>query len=274
MPTFFNGIGEPLGDTLVTAKPLITSGLIWYVDSSIGVNDVSPRGLSSTEPLATLAQAVTNASNGDTIVLLDGHTETLGAGGVTVSKNLIIVGSGSSGGLPTVKLTPFGEDVVALTVSGAAVQLRNIWFEERTVDSTVNSTIVVSGANFQMIGCYCQQGQYDYASLELAAGADRARIVNTTFISTATSLTAQANAAMISSAALTDLDMDGVVFSNGTHGFSGAYACNLTAAAVTRLRAQSLSLLLSANMALHASTIGHVNVQTSTGNGHVFWAGV
>lgn len=273
MPTFFGGIGESTGDTLATAEPLITSGNIWFVLSTTGVNDVSPRGLSRTEPLATLAQAITNSSNGDIIVLLDGHTETIATGGITISKNLVILGSGSSGGLPTVKLTPFGEDAVMFTISGAAVQLRNIWIEERTVDSTTNSTIVVTGANFQMIGCYCQSGQYDYASLELASGADRARIVNTTFISTATSLTAQPNYGMIVSAAISDLDLDGVVLSNGTSGFSSAYALSV-GAAITRLRAQSLSLLLSANATIHASSIGHVNVQTSTGNGHVVWAGV
>ncbi len=274
MPTFFNGIGETTGDTLATAEPLITSGNIWFVYSTTGVNDVSPRGLSRTEPLATLAQAITNSSNGDIIVLLDGHTETIATGGLTISKNLIIVGSGSSSGLPTVKLTPFGEDAVMFTISGAAVQLRNIWFEERTVDSTTNATISVTGANFQMIGCYCQLGQYDYATLSLGSGADRARLVNTTFISTATSLTAQPDTGLVVAAAISDLDIDGCVFSNGTHGFSSAYALTASAAAITRLRAQSLSMLLSANATFHTSTIGHVNVQTSTGNGHVLWTGV
>ena len=274
MPTFFNGIGESTGDTLATAEPLITSGAIWYVRSTTGVDAATPRGLSSTEPLATLGQAVTNASNGDTIVLLDGHTETVGTTGVTISKNLVIVASGSSSGLPTVKLTPFAEDASMLTISGAAVQLRNIWIEERTVASTTNPTIAVTGANFQMIGCYCQLGSLDYASLGLGSGADRARIVNTTFISTATALTAQPITAMVVSAAITDLDMDGVVFSNGSHGFSSAYAFTASAAAITRLRAQSLSMLLSANATIHTSTIGHVNVQTSTGNGHVLWTGV
>lgn len=272
MPTFFNGIGESAGDTLATAEPLITSGNVWYVLSTIGGDASSPRGLSATEPLATLAQAVTNSSNNDIICLLDGHTETLGTGGVTISKNLVIVGSGSSSGLPTVKLTPFGEDAVALNVSGAAVQFRNIWFEERTVAAS-NATIYVTGTNFQMIGCYCQLGQHDYATVELASGADRSRFVNTTFISTATSLTAQPVRAFYSNAALTNMDLDGVVLSAGTHGFSSAYAMTC-AAAITGLRAQSMSLLLGANMTLHASTVGHVNVQTSTGNGHVVWAGV
>ena len=274
MPTYFNGIGESTGDTLAVAEPLITSGSVWYVRSTTGVDAVSPRGLSSTEPLATLAQANTNASNGDIIVLLDGHTETIATGGITISKNLVIVGSGSSSGLPTVKLTPFAEDACMLTISGAAVQLRNVWFEERTFASTVNATIKVSGANFQMIGCYCQLGQYDFVALELASGADRSRLINTTMISTATSLTAQPVSALYTSAALTDWDIDGLVLSAGSHGFSSAYACNAMAGAVTRLRVQSMSLLLSANAAFHGSSTGHVNVQTTTGNSHVVWAGV
>lgn len=272
MPMYPNGIGQALGDTLATCEPLHMSGAVWYVSSAIGADATSPRGLDATRPLATLAQAVTNSASGDIIVLMDGHTETIATTGIAISKNLVIVGAGSSGGLPTAKLTPFGENDVMLTISGAAVQLRNIWIEERTVAAT-NASIYVTGASFQMIGCYCQLGALDYFALRLGSGANNARIVNTTFISTTTAFAAgQANGGIVVTAAISDLDLDGLVLSAGTHGFSTPYAFDGSAAAITRLKGQSVSLLLGADMTLHASTTGHLNIQTSTGGSRVVWA--
>ena len=276
MPFYPNGIGEALGDTLATAEPLITSGDIWYVKSTIGADAASPRGLDATRPLATLNQAVTNSASGDIIVLLDGHTETLATGGtITISKNLTIVGSGSSSGLPTAKITPQALDALAITCSGAGIQWRNVWFEERTAAST-SSFFSITGARFQMIGCYAQLGANDAALMSLGSGADGARLVNTTVISTATALASQPTTGIRVTAAIADLDLDGLVLDNGGYGFSSPYAFDntTTSVAITRLKGQSVSLLRGADMSLHASTTGHVNVQTATGNGRVLWAGM
>lgn len=271
MPMYSNGIGESTGDTLATCEPLYTSGDIWYVKSSTGVDAASPRGRDATRPLATIAQAHTNAANGDIIVLLDGHTETVSA--LTVSKNVIFVGSGSSSSLPTVKLTPAAADAVVFTISAAGVQFRNVWFEERTATSTY-PVISVAAANFKMIGCYCQLGAYDADTVRFESGGDSARIESTTFVSTATALTAQPTSACRVVAAVSDFEMDGVVFDGGAYGFALPGAFDSTNSAITRLRAQSISLLRGADMSINGSTTGWVNTQTVTGSSRLVWTGV
>lgn len=270
MPMYPNGLGQALGDTLATTAPLHTSGNVWYVLSTTGVDAASPRGLDATRPLATLGQAITNSANNDIICLLSGHTETVSA--TTISKNLCIVGAGQSSGRPTVKLTPAAADEIMLTVSGADVELRNIWFEERTFSSS-NAVISVSGAGFRMTGCYVEGGAYDVGPrLQLASGADRARLASTTFISTATALNAQPSKAIYVGAAITCLELDGLVISGGSYGWGDPYAFENDTAAITRLKGQSVSLLLGADMALHASTTGWLNIATATGGAQVVWA--
>lgn len=274
MPMYSNGIGESTGDTLATCEPLYTSGDIWYVKSSTGVDAASPRGRDATRPLATIAQAHTNAANDDIIVLLDGHTETVSA--LTISKNVIIVGSGSSSGLPTAKLTPAAADAIVFTVTAAGVQFRNVWFEERTASSTY-PVISVEAANFQMVGCYCQLGAYDAATVYFESGGDDARLVNTTFVSTATALTAQPTCAVRIDNDISDLDLDGVVFDGGAYGFALPGAFDGTTAAnstITRLRAQSISLLRGADMSIKGASTGWVNTQTVTGSSRLVWTGV
>jgi len=245
------------------------SGDIWYVYSVTGVDAAAPRGLDATRPLATIEQAQTNASNGDIILCLSGHTETLM---LTISKQLTIVGAGQSSGKPTVKLTPSTNAALAcVTVDAVGTELRNLWIEERT-GASATARMTVSAANFRMVDCYIECGATDTGpALELASGANSAQIVNTTFISTATALASQPESAITVSAAISDLLMDGVVFSNSTYGFSNPYAFVASASAITRLRAQSVSLLLGADATIHASTTGWMNPQTVTGGSRVLW---
>jgi len=271
MPLYPNGTGQSLGDTLATCEPIYTSGDIWYVDSATGSDSYS--GLDDKKPLATLDAAVAAASANDIIVLMDGHSETLESTTISTA-GIVIVGGGSSSGLPTVKLTPPGGGT-GLTISGTGVQLRNLWFEDRTAaNESGYAGLSVTGANFQMIGCYCEVGQFDTGSmLSLGSGANNARLVNTTFIATGASLTAQPSAAVKIAAAVSDLDLDGLVLSGGTYGFSSPYAFDNTTAsvAITRLKGTSVSLLLGADMSLYSTTTGFVNVQTTTGGSRVVW---
>lgn len=271
MAVYPNGAGESLGDTLATCRPLHASSVIWYVNSSTGTDAGTPAGQNATRPLATLDQAITNAADHDIIILQSGHSETR-TSALTLSKKLTIVGSGSSGGQPTVKLYNNHGSNGLLTVSGADVQLRNIWFEEN-MQANSTARITVTGARFKMVGCYVQcNGNDTGAAVTLGSGADSAEFVNCTFISTATSTSSQPAAAIASSAALTCLRMSGCIFSGGTVGFSNYYALDLDAAAITRFEGESISLLLGADVSLHASTVGWLNVQTFTGGSRVAWA--
>lgn len=265
-----NGIGDTLGDQLATCRPLYTSGSVWYVSSAIGVDAGSPAGKNREKPLATLAQAITNAADNDIISLLSGHTETTTAG-YTVNKKLTIVGSGSSGGKPTVKLNMNLVAGTLMTVSATNVELRNIWFP---TSASVNSNrIVVSAALFRMKGCYVECGPNDNHGVSLAAGADSARFVNSTFISVATSITLQALGGLQLAATVNDLELDGMVFSSGTVGFSNggvSYAFNSNGATINRLKAENVSLLLGADVNLSGvGTSGFFNSQLVTGGSRV-----
>src|SRR3990167_2596096 len=256
-----NGAGGTTGDTWATCEPLYMSGAIWYVHSSTGTDAAAPAGKNREKPLATLAQAVTNAADNDVIVFLSGHAETL-TSAQTISEKLTLAGEGSSSGVPTVVFTG-GANAALFTISGTNVELRNIKIAASTVANST-SRATVTGVGFVMDGCYVECGANDTAAaFTLGSGADQALLRNTTFISTATLTSAQPESALKSSAAIADLTLEGVTFSAGTVGFSNYFAWDSWAAAVTRVKALDLSLLLGADVKLHASSTGRVNVSTT-----------
>lgn len=271
-----NGIGESTGDTLVTTKPLQTAGVVWYVNSATGTDGASPAGKDREKPLATMAQAQTNASNGDIVVLQDGHTETYTAA-LTISKSLCIVGAGSASGVPTANFTINAAANGVFLISANNVQLRNIKFKAAAQSDTgggvgnCEGKVCLSGTDTLIYGCYFEQsGNDQFPGIFVNGAASRFRIVNTTIISTATAAATRPTYGIFYTTSHTDTEMDGLVLSDGTVGFSTA-ALDGTAAALTRLRAQNVSLLLGAKFKVHASTTGWVAVTTSTGGAQVSW---
>lgn len=265
-----NGAGESLGDTLVTCKPLYTSGNIWYVNSSGGVDAATPAGQNREKPLATLRQAFANANDNDIICLMTGHSETL-TSQLDLTRKLTIVGAGVSGGRPTVKIGFNAESAAQIVIDSPNIELRNIWFLANTAHSTV-PRIDVENSSFRMIGCYMECDHFDVAAgVSFGTTSQLARIVNTTIISTATSVTGQPASAISIAAATSDMELDGLVLSGGTVGFSNYNAFDGSGFAITRLKAQSVSLLLGADMKLNAATTGWVNIQTATGGSRVQW---
>lgn len=265
-----NGLGDTLGDILAVCRPLYSTGNVWYVNSAGGVDAASPAGQNREKPLATWAQAVTNAAAGDIIELMSGHTETFVAQ-LAISKALTVVGGGSSGGRPTVKINFNDAATSAIAITVANVELRNIWFTA-SLQNRAAARISVSGAQFRMIGCYTECGAFDiFTALSLNAGADSARVVNSTFVSIATVVTAQPESAVKLPSAVADLELDGLVLSGGTVGFSNYRAFDASAAAITRLRAVNVSLLLGADLKLNAASTGYLNTQTVTGGSRVDW---
>ena len=270
MPNIYpNGAGASTGDSLVLRKPLHMSGAIWYVGSS-GTDAAAPAGKNRDKPLASLAQAITNAADDDIIVLLDGYTETL-TSAQAISERLTIIGEGSSSGQPTVKLTLNASSGNMLTISGAAVELRNIWIEENS-QANSDPRIAVSGAGFRMRGCYVECGATDTGpAVQLASGADDARIETTTFISTATAAGSQPESAVTVAAAIARLTLESLTLDDGTYGFSNYFAFDGGAAAVTALKAENV-ILKGGDVQLNASTVGFFNPQTTTGGARVEWA--
>lgn len=264
-----NGLGSSLGDVLGTCKPLSLSGAVWFVSSLTGSD--SYNGGDQARPLATLAAAYTAAAGGDIIVLLSGHSETLTAQQTLGKAGLTIVGLGNSGGLPTVKFQMNAAAATMMNVTGAATALRNIWFQANKQANSAGM-LTVSGAGFRMSDCYMELDKYDAAAgLTFSTGGDTARIINSTFVNIAAASSAVPLTAIQVNNALSDFEMSGVVLDAGTAGFSDYYAADLSAAAITRLRGESVTLKNGADIRLHASTTGYLNAQTVTGAGKVFW---
>jgi hypothetical protein len=268
-----NGLGGTLGDVLATNKPIQVSGAVWYVNATGGVDAGGTAGQDREKPLATLGQAVTNASNGDIIDLLDGHTETLTAA-LAIGKTVLIVGEGSAGGLPTVqlKINAAAASLLSLTT---AVVLRNIRFPA-SVQSNIGpganaGKVRITGNQCQIIGCYFEQSGLDQLpALSIGTAVTAPRIENSTFISTATAVATRPTYGLFHEGTVSDFDVVGTVFSDGTVGFSGA-AWDGSFGIATRLRGINVSQLLGATIVQNASSIGFLNVQTSTGGGSIRW---
>lgn len=137
--------------TQIGTGSFIKTGNVWYVSSVTG--NASNRGNDPAFPLATLTQAQSSAtaSNGDVVVVMAGHTETIvGAAGIALSKaGVTYVGLGEGSLRPTITFTT--STAATMTVTGANVTLQNFRFVNG-IDAQV-SMIPVSSADVSFIGC-------------------------------------------------------------------------------------------------------------------------
>lgn len=269
--TYPSGAGESLGDSFVTSSPLVTTGYVWWVNSATGADAASPRGRDRTRPLATLGQAYTNAAAGDIIVLMDGHAETL-TGALTLAKDgLIIVGAGSSGGLPTVKLTNDQAAGSLLVVSSHATQIKNIWFEENA-QTCATRRVSIAGDGARLVGCYFQCGATDTgAAVELSGGYPTIR--SCTFVSTATALASQPSTGILLDTAISGPVIEDSTFDAGTAGFSGFHAIRNTSAIITGGIITNVTLLRGADVLLDSSGTWNLSGIESDSGALIDWSG-
>jgi hypothetical protein len=282
---FPTGIGEALGDLLVTCSRLYVNNTngVWYVDSQTG--DDGYDGLDRMKPFATLGTAVAASSDGDVIVMLSGHTETIDT--TLDISNLTLVGAGSSGGLPTVKLTNDQADgeMFDATPDYGVTQLLNIWFTEETQANASPKILaqLVGGAAsvFRMRGCYVECGQYDDAAglVFCSTSVGGACILeDTTFISVGTDVAAQPYTGIYSAlegqGGATSLITRGLVLDNGTVGWSNYYAMAIAeSGGIACLISEETSLLRGADISAPAAMLGYLNIGTGAGGARVDWTG-
>lgn len=241
-PYVFQSGGGSLGARLATRKPVYMSGVTWYVSSSNGSDAGGTRGQQRLRPLATLAQAYTNASAGDTIICLAGHAETLTAAQTLGKAGLHLYGEGSGSSVP--QFTCNGA-IAMFDVTADGVWIENLKFPQSGTAPTARVRIASLGT--QVVGCTFESGANDTApALKYVTGAGKARVVNTTFTSTATSLSSQPSIGLEVANAMSDLELDTVVFSGGSYGWSD-FAFKGTAA-ITRLVGIDVDLLLDADL--------------------------
>lgn len=256
--TLPNGIGETLGDTLVTNSPIYTSNRIHYVHSGTG-SDSAGYGETKTKPYASLAYAMASGNpalaSGDIVVLLDGHEETVTTA-IDIGQGLVIVGSGETDGEPTVTFQNNGVTAHIMTLSAAEVELRNIKFaafESAQPDNQVD----VAGSDCRIIGCLFEaNGNNTATQLDIAASLTTT-VKNCTFRSTATAANSLPTVGLACGAAGI-LFLENCVFDNGTYGYgTAAMTCSgdLRGEGNSFLRDARLELSDSADVILAGGTV-------------------
>jgi hypothetical protein len=281
-PNFYaSGIGGTTGAELATLVPLYTSGNVWYVKSGTGVDAAGNAGKERNKPLATLAQAHTNASAGDIIVFLASHSQTLTAVQVFDKAHLTILGEGSIAAGTGVTFARNANDEM-FDVTAAGVQFVNLTLGPSATTSTTTALVRFAGAGGKLIGCYCRASTIDDGPiLELITGADHfsmskftrsdGTVAQPTFISTATTVADQPDNAIEITNAISHLTMDSVIIDGAASGWAQPFAVN-GAAAVTGLKATNMELLNDSDVNLATGTTGYIHVVRTSGSSRVVWA--
>ena len=263
------GFGGLIGAALCTRSPIYTSGAVWFVSSTSGTDAASPAGKSREQPLASLAQAQTNAAAGDVVVLLASHSETLGTK-LTLSKaGLIILGEGAGSTAPTFARSA---DVNLFDLTGAGIRLENLRFATDGTAGFTADRVLITANSCIVRGCYFVSGVNDSVSpaLAVASGVTNLRIDGATqFVSSGTSKTATGFRGLALNGTSTDVELDDVTFDGGSYGWlSNAWN---GAGAVTRLRAVDVDLLNGSDVVLASSTVGYIHTRTETGAARIEW---
>lgn len=253
MAVWPGGIGQALGDYLVTEEPLYTGvGKTWFVSSVTG--DDTNGGTDATSPFATLGQALLEAGTGDMIVLLSGHTETYTATN-DVTSSIAIVGAGSSGGKPTVKLRMNAASAAVFSVGEQSVLIANIWFQTNEQSNNKPMINIGNTANFSQIrGCYFELTVNDGGGGAIGnspTGANGCLIEDCTFVATGTSV-ATAPSHAVATDAMDGFVMRNCVFDGGSVSFT-SYAYFEPSTGSTFARFEGISLLRGADMYLASS---------------------
>lgn len=268
MKAYPNGIGETTGDQLVTAKPFYTTGDVWYVLFSAGT-DGAGLGKQRLAPLKTLSQALTNAADGDDIVLLAGHAETIAAT-LTLSKKVRISGSGAGTGSMPQLTRSIAANGQLFNITTNRVELRNIYFPASGTLST-GAKVTMGGTDCLIQGCQFDSGANDTGpAVDIVTSGDRARINTTTFLSAST--TAQPSMGLRISNAVADIFMNGAVFDGGTVGWSNAYALDATAAITTRFAWEQVALLRDSDIGINSSSTGFLTLSATSSSAKVVHA--
>lgn len=276
-----NGIGATTGPTLATCKPLIHGGQVWFVNSTTGTDAVAPSGLDRTLPLATLQQAVTNSADGDIIVMLGTHAETISTA-IAISKCLDIVGEGVSSGVPTATLTLGGTTSNMFSVTAFRSSIQGVKFAVPAASSTgsyIVFTPAASYAQFSLTDCYMPMNGLNAGyGLKIVdtSFVGLVDISGTTFISTATALALRPWPAVHGGvAAGSKLTIKNSTFDGGTVGFltsglsaalTGSWALYSGAAAASTWRITGTSFLRGADVGVYKNVIGYIGTTTASGS--------
>lgn len=162
---------------------ITTTGNIWYVDSGSGSNGGGAAGKTKDKPFATVDYAVgkCTASNGDVIVVMPGHAES-----ITTSTTLAldvagisVIGLGTGASIPTLTYTTTTS--VNVAISAASISVENILFTAGANADAMSAMVTISASDVTVKNCEFRQGNSSMQAeraIYITTGADRVNIKN------------------------------------------------------------------------------------------------
>ncbi len=167
MLVFANGFENTSGSLLQSGEPY-TTGKYIFVDSEAGTASGNGLTLNSSVPTLAAGIALAGSSAKDTIIVLPGHSETIGSL-ITVGAvgAIEIIGLGIENNRPNFTVGYVGS---GLNVTGAQVKIKNILFNTPSAAATAN--ITVSAAQCTIEGCKFDLGANAVDCILWASGAD------------------------------------------------------------------------------------------------------
>lgn len=180
---------EPIPDVGVTgvgagAKPQTSHvGEVFYVDAGHGdATDAVGFGTAPSSPFSTIDYAITacTASNGDTVYVMAGHTETMDTAG-EIALDVIgvrVIGLGEGRNRPTI-INGTGADG-SITITAANCTLENFYFDP-TAQSVTNA-VLITGADATVRNCtFLLADGGDQCLTGISTSAARTKICNNIF---------------------------------------------------------------------------------------------
>lgn len=157
-------VGELTVEQSLTVQGLLqaaanTTGRVYYVNSSGGINSPGAWGEAFSQPLATIEYAINRctASKNDFIIVMPGHTESYTAaagatnGGFDADiAGITIIGLGNGANAPTLT---FADTDATVAIGAANVTVANIRFLAGISDIVIGIAVEAGGDNFTLLEC-------------------------------------------------------------------------------------------------------------------------
>jgi hypothetical protein len=175
-----NLTGTPFdgGPSVLELLPSYFSGAIQFLDDS---GDNANAGTNPEQPVATLAQAVTNSAANGLIIVGQNHAESLSGSQAFATAGIAVIGCGAGSSRP--RFTCTGA-VDMFAASAAGIRFVNLYFPASTAAATAR--IAYTSTAGEVSGCYFECGTNDTnRALRIHTGANNTFVRDCSFAVTA-----------------------------------------------------------------------------------------
>lgn len=266
------GAGFSAGSPLLVDGPLYMSGTIYYLDSVNGSD--SANGLSFQTAKQTLSAGLTAASSGDMVALAADFDETLTAA-LNIAAGVILVGAGTSAGLPTAIIRINASSDHALIMNGDRAEIHNIKFPVNVQANTQGKVSVGvlagnSSAESLVKGCLFEVGANDGSQISVE-DADGTHIEDCTFNVTGTTVGTGSIGIDVRDVGIVGAVFRNLSFDGFSVGFGNAEAIDASGSSLGRCRFENITVKNGSNILIDPVGTGRINVN-GVGSSRVIFA--